>query len=388
VALLLAGALGSAWLRTRDVDWNTRKPLWWLVHQAGGEAPGATAAHKELRRRLQTNRLSAAQCQRLIEHALKAQAQPAGGADAPDSIIAWCDLIDAMQAAGMLSQKQFARYARNAFACVFTVEARRKVRQGQPIPFHIFFDEPRVGRARTFIGGPGPEVLECVVERKTLLGPLDHGERLEIKTTGAGGGTLPSIDAGFLPGNHAIALDFDFAVFVVPTGQPSRRQMQGRQTAPPEEPLLRWSERRVASVEIVPPDQATVRLVANEGARAAVEAAIIPEFTTDQVEIQRTRFGGPNGMILIKPLPVSLSFDVFARIGDTEHQIGSVAARADAPRMTNAQRIHTHPREHFPGAASFDLILRASPEAAEQTLDIVEVWDGEIVIPDVPMRRP
>lgn len=86
----------------------------------------------------------------------------------------------------------------------------------------------------------------------------------------------------------------------------------------------------------------------------------------------------------IAALPVPVSFQVFLRAGDKEHNLASIST-------AGATSYHTG--GHIPAQANLDaqrmdVIFRPSPESAYRTVDITRMWNGEVVIPDVEVKWP
>lgn len=88
-----------------------------------------------------------------------------------------------------------------------------------------------------------------------------------------------------------------------------------------------------------------------------------------------------SGGIEIKAPPVSAAFDVIARVNDKEYRAGRVY-------MAKGQSISwgTEGEYSGPPAEKMDIILRSSKEAARDTVDLFEIWDGELVYKDVPVK--
>jgi hypothetical protein len=78
--------------------------------------------------------------------------------------------------------------------------------------------------------------------------------------------------------------------------------------------------------------------------------------------------------------PVGLGFEVFVRAAGTEYPMSQFS--------TPKGKLHGCSFGGFyqgPAAPMVDIILRSSAKAARGTVDLNEVWEGELVFPDVPL---
>jgi hypothetical protein len=383
--LILSGIGGIGWQRTRNFDWNTIKPVWWLLREADGKSPAGGTARNELLRRVNANQLSDSQVDAIVAAALQVQADPsvAWSGSAGDE---WCQMVEKAWDNGRLSNEQIERYCRQAFESSFFIEARARIREGKPLPLRIGIRTPRVS-SRWHIFSPSQPLLTLFAERKL---PPTRMERWFDRILNLGSSavanswSMPEWDLALPIGIHDVPLDFDFAVF---RHQRNQQVDSTKELADIPNALVRWKWLDSLRVEVVPVTESCVRMVADEMLFQHIVEAIEPEFIHDRVIRGRASYHGTEGIILVHPVPVDLSFDVFARVDGVEEKIGAIAVQANQPGIHNAQSIERHPRTIFPDAARFDLVLRASPDAAEKTIDIFEAWDGEIVIKDVPLRE-
>jgi len=90
------------------------------------------------------------------------------------------------------------------------------------------------------------------------------------------------------------------------------------------------------------------------------------------------------GALEVLPVPVNVGFDVFARYDDVEYPVGRVTMAAGALR--DGFRCDSELKKYLPKPPpTIDLVLRSSPKAARATLNLYQIWNGEIVIRDVPI---
>ncbi len=87
----------------------------------------------------------------------------------------------------------------------------------------------------------------------------------------------------------------------------------------------------------------------------------------------------------IDPLPIHVGLEIIGRDGEREWGLGFLHRRKAIPggmlsRVTSV----------VPTGDAFDLILQSTPGSMEyvsDTVDIMEIWDGELVYEDVPIER-
>ena len=403
--LILSLGLGGTFIynETRDLDWNTIKPVWLLKREARAAWPEGREARRELLRRLQSELLSESQKSDIADLALHRQADPAIPWDS-----VWGAFIEHLWSEGELSRERIEQYVQRAFDVNFQVEAREKIRAGRALPIKMGVmrrvgpDAYRLSNHRVsprgYAASAGGQITILSVQLAPAQVTVDAtpvSAALHETThhmMGGGGFGMRTVDLDLAPGTHEITFTFDLLAWEHPWGQPLR-YVNGRPERP-EDPITEWTIERTVSVEVVPEDETVVELVHDSALAQQVRGSIV------QVEFIRTQIpyppspnagrggtmGGRNGMIIIDAPPMDLSFDVFARVGDEEKRIGGITARKD-DGLQNAQRIDTHPKRLFPSAETFNLVLRAAPGPAEGTLEITRIWDGEIVIEDVPLRE-
>ena len=86
---------------------------------------------------------------------------------------------------------------------------------------------------------------------------------------------------------------------------------------------------------------------------------------------------------MVKPLSgLGVGFRVFARaVNGVEEEIGTLAW--NNPRIARGTFLTSN---FEPRDGPFDIILRADREAAVETTDVFEIWDGQLVFEDVPVK--
>jgi hypothetical protein len=95
------------------------------------------------------------------------------------------------------------------------------------------------------------------------------------------------------------------------------------------------------------------------------------------------------GIFDVRSSPVDFAFEVYARFNGHEWPIGHIAHAASAGeeslRIDSDYKNYPLPQP----PAKIDIIMRSSPKVASRTLGLYKIWNGEIVLKDVPIdSRP
>jgi hypothetical protein len=94
--------------------------------------------------------------------------------------------------------------------------------------------------------------------------------------------------------------------------------------------------------------------------------------------------GGMMGFIKTTQLPVNVTFKVFASYSGHEYPIGEMAQSASASE--GEYRFDSEWKKALPNPGkTIDLVLRSSVPVAQSTLNLYEIWDGQIILRNVPI---
>ena len=80
-------------------------------------------------------------------------------------------------------------------------------------------------------------------------------------------------------------------------------------------------------------------------------------------------------------MPADVAFQVVARGGGVEYPLATVTFRKGATTELHAGETFRPPDD----LRAVDLVFRSSEAAARKTVDLVEIWKGEVVIENVPV---
>ena len=339
--------------------WYPYAPVVYLSHEAGSADPARRdPALTELVKRSTTGALSAWDCRWLADAALDYQGDPYKPWDE-----AWGDLLERFRADGRLSDDRWARYAAQALPGAMTLELRPAVRVGDPLPFAFNLRRQRSASGNAF--------------RADIREPSGVGE---IVAAG-GGAPVPvkahrgRIAAADLPQCKPDGSVYTLSVSIdVDIGESDARP--GRRTL---------ATRRLTasgSFTILKADQSPVGAVPNPSLVSVVRQslAVTADWSTD------TGPGRPPAVVIAvdsERTPFDVSFDVLVRSGGHEWPLGSF--------VHGRQPLGTHMGFCCPPSVDrhrpLDVIFRSNPaHAATTTIDIAQIWAGEVAFKDVPVK--
>lgn len=350
------------------------KPDFWLMIEARSASPAAiTPQLGELLARMQAGALGSSNTTALIERALEVQADHAGGWDT-----AWGDILDFAAASGLLSEEQLARNARNA--PVWTMQVRPKVVEGDDWVVALALGPSRVGNA---------PVGRLPLAFQPQLREIRSGDRVLYSAPGNSASSL-GIHSG---GGSAVTQRFKPREVEAGSYEVTVVWELGVAPGHDQPATVSWTEERQATVHVLPAGATSIELVDDPSMRERVLKSLS---LTEGLRISKSGTSNASqigyGIRCMNP-PMDLAFDLIARerLGDDapagtaarEWLVGTVAFSGGGS--------HNHGGgNNVPGfdAAAVDLVLRPSVQAAQGTLGIYKIWDGEVVFRDVPLNDP
>lgn len=336
------GGLGSAlYVRSKKIGLYPYLPVFVLIQQARGNVPPAI---RELIRRQKAGSVSGSRLVELTPLALRQQ----GLHPFPASGWAWTDLLAALEVAGHLSRAEVEQFHDQVGR--FEIFFRSPIRQRDKINLlvrHLWLGSPALN---------GKYTLEDGLLR---LGPwTDTMSRLKGGSLGSSGRDLysPSFWANqFEPGIHEIKL---------------------RVTKVFSGPSFKKTIELSYEIEILSGDGPdTVRLIGDLGLAGDFKRAITI-VTSDTPLKGYPDMGKPYIQIAVDGrIPMDGAFELYGRVGDGEVRLGGLTVRKS--RSISRRYQWSFDRDLI-GAPSFIPILRTSVKRAKETLDMVEIWNGEL----------
>ncbi|MHC4218143.1 MAG: hypothetical protein ACYSU7_06760 [Planctomycetota bacterium] len=364
--LLVLAAAGTVLFATQ-VDWTTYKPVWLLRQDlASGNPTVALRARQEVLRRINAGAMPDRAIRRFVDEALAIQA---------DSTVPWDtfwgDVFEAARPQGHATEADRQRFLKTAFDHSASLLIRPSARAGSDVMLYVDRRRARVGSQVSYRSRMEFGAVRLGDHEVSEAGRRSGGGIIAASSSGRGGGGI-RIDVP--PGTYTVSVDIEVSI-------------RGA-TVPDDEPLVRWTKTFTAPLRVEPDDADVV------GRRPD---AAFEEVLCDLVKVRQCALDASRGswrarvnLDLPQP-PVSVAFDVFWRQGDREWLVGAlvVPAGSRSKSLAAPPGLHRPPAlDGFPAwVETVDVVLRTNPRLAEATVDIIEVWDGEIVLPDVRLER-
>jgi hypothetical protein len=393
---LAIGTAGFAMLTGQDAHrWLPLGALLWESRHADATRQQQIGA--EVLKRYTAKALSPDQVDAAVDAALEIQ----GNASRPWAV-EWGDLIEAVKSDGKLSDARQHRYQNQA--AVLEWKARPTISEDDPLPIVVKLKEARIGAAAalqasvTLSSATVDGKLASRASQSQWAGlPMFMNPNLGwfqmFGKNNRFGWSAPFGEAKLLldpsekltPGRHVakvkIAIQTNPQTFgTVAWPNPNKTDVN-----------VRWDEHEVAfdvaagraGVELVEPSAGDKKKM-----EQLLEASNLQvyKYGPGQPPVAQAQFN-------VDGKPMDGAFDVILRSGEREWPLGSFTTGTSAsgdpgfgPGM-ETQRLASGPVPGFK-AGKVDLVLRPSPKAAAATLDVVRMYNAEIVYKDleVPMQ--
>jgi len=363
--LLGLGALSAILIaNARRYDWYRLMPTGLVIQDLRNRNLNtASRAWQEVQRRDAAAPLSAKYRGLLIEVCLEEQTRAARRGLLSQTML---DRLDAYRRAGHLSDAQTTRFFENAVKLV-ELKARPTVLPGYKCPFHVI---SQLRMPQDFFAW------------RTLL-----SRRLDGKAVGrfgdmsgsSGWGDGGELDSSIAlvdvpPGKHELTVEVEIALY--------QGYVPDNSDAPP---IYQRQETLTTTFVLLPeepPDH--IRLTSSPTLDATVAGSVgLRELHL----IQSNTEAKPYGEILMgrtPGLPIDLAFEILI-----ESQ-GQVVGRGSMT-ASKGNRVYTLSYPHFTPLADLpfevDVRLVASPDTAMQTVDLFEIWGGELLFENVEVFR-
>jgi hypothetical protein len=390
---IFAGAGVLGWARYNDVDWQARKPVWYLQHEANGsDVPTRDAALIELLKRYQAGALSKSQIASLLRDGLNAQ----GDLARPWSP-RWGDLIEyASSSHGELSEDQWHRYLHQSVADLFIPRTRSTFSRDMPVVMRLDLRGARVGA--TWRLSFTCKTLGLLVDGRDMLTEPPSGwwGTGLVSTPGGRGGTgFPQGIFRDLPdGKHHAQARLRVGIVnqlpqlrtpITDAGLAEYNNLEAQGA------LEKIEVRVPFDFELLPTGASAVRAVADPSLQQAVK---------DSLTIEQVRFIGRSAHFMVKCQhpPRDLSFKIYVREGEKEWPVGDVAFARDDNDSYGRWVTGMLPtesglaRDPFAGqliaSDTVDIVFRPDAKAATSSAQIAEYWDGSVEFKGIALNDP
>ncbi|MGA2584188.1 MAG: hypothetical protein ABSG31_12995 [Tepidisphaeraceae bacterium] len=359
LALAMLVAIDSGSLS--QIDWYHFKPAFFVMRDMHSGIPALEAqAVQEMISRDQAKSLSAKYRDRLAAEALVQQMLPTPGPNAGTLI----DYVGQRLLSNDLPDQQRSQFLRQIVTISLAV--RPKVALGDQIAYRISF----------LAHGPSAnfwvEIKDSAmtVDGKVIEGFGGSSSSGSTGMTSSGWETscIPSLP----PGHHVMEVTRTVDIHDRPPVQSSVGTFLWNGTN-----LWHEEKKASASFDVLPDVPADYFKLTNDPTLAGpIQTSFRPgPFTYDsRLQLQ--------GQFTTANVPANVAFDIFARFNGKEYSLGSISCdKGNTTRWGiggQGEDIPTPP-------PTIDIILRSSEAAARRTVDLNEIWKGEIIYPNVPV---
>ena len=361
VALLLLGVVAAIPFAQSIYDsfpWYHMAPTFWVIRDLRSPSKSVEAM-EELLRRDKDGDLSLAQQQAIADVGLAVQAGTASGSVDSDLV----EYTGKLLLAGRLTDAQRSQFGKQSIR--LTLHVRPRVRLGERVPFEV--------KHATRVQGGGfwvnDEFKRIEIDGKVIEEYPDGKSSGGLSGLGAGGGSGNSVTCKE-PGDHELAVTSHAILSQGEFGKADSR-----------EPLFQQDIRMTAKFHVIAPGETDEFTAINDPALSAqLRECIAPAqfyWTPDDWIL--------HGEFQMRNLPANVAFSVFVRVDGREVNAGSgISGTKGSPAdyIVGARIAGVHD----PKPATVDFILRTDEKAARNTVDEFDVWKGELVYENVPVK--
>jgi hypothetical protein len=326
-----------------------------LADLRGNAFVGMVAATSRLDELITHNLLTASQIDQLEQAALKAQTSKTRVL-ALDWLL---NFIGDRAAANALTAVRRDQFFTQAMPPVLSV--RPETVAGMRVPFRIAY----YGRGPNRSWWSREELLSVALDDNP---PQPHGSSGTGNgfSSGSTGSSIPNDS----PGKHALHVTVRTSAFT------------GTYPAADEKQPPFWTRTVTLDGAFVALPKTTtddITLIEDPAAADAIRRSI----TVRDIRASDKAYDRLSMTISIKNPPYDIAFDVIARCNGKDYPIGSIYSSAGEEHNFGVDT-----RDFPPGASisKIDLLLRASPTVARGTIDLYEIWNGQVTVPNLSVE--
>ena len=347
--LLLGLAIGGgSWVT--DIDWYRYLPESLIVKDAGSSNPIiAKRAWEELVRRRTIAPLAESTESKLTDLALKEQAAASPG----PMLQPMLEFLAARYLDKKMTDQQIDQFFLN---CVNpSLHTRDQVAAGDAIPIQV-----------TYLGrGPNNGWSYQLSTPDVIVGTMRIPMGGSMGGSGLGGsGSSTTYVPGVQPGEYPLQARVRVQIY---------RGMLGSGTTPV------WTKdlTLTSTLKVVPKNVSEmVKLVDRPDLAEQIKKSLrVEQF-----------YKNPDGSLelgvhLEKP-PVNVAFSIFAKVGEKEFRMGDLAGDTS----TNGGTFMSPDGASIP-SGKLQLIFRSDPAVARKTINLLEIWEGEVILNNVELKE-
>ena len=351
VLLLLGLAIGGG-LWFSDIDWYRHLPEGWIVKDAGSSNPTiARRAWEELLRRQAIAPLSQDVEKNLTDIALKEQASPSPG-----------PMLEPMLqflARRFLDKKMTDQQADQFFLNTTnpSLLTRDTVAARDTVPVQITYR----GRGPSMGWSYRLSTKDVKVGDRTIqMGGSMGGGGL------GGAGTSTTYVNGLPAGEYPLEAHIRVEIFHSPLGSNTTAPVWARDLT------------LKSTLKVVPQDASEmVKLTDRPDLAEQIRNSLRVEQFTKNID------GSCDLGVHIEKPPMNVAFSVFARSGGKEFRMGEIAGDTT---INMGSFMHPSGIGDIP-VGKMQLIFRSDPAVARKTVDLVEIWKGEVILDNVELKE-
>ncbi len=367
VLLAISAAGGVSW--GRNVDWYVHLPARALIWLADG---GDARAVGELESRFVAGNISAGAIERLVTMCLAKQAQATVAVPWQE----WIDLLEQLDVGELLTAEQQASYYRQVVG-PHQLRVRDPIGAGSAVivEFTYLSRAPRTGLSTS----QSTEQL--------MVGDVPLYRRRSRSRFGQGVVNVTThvvAETSLNPGRHALTCSVEIR---------ARRGVDYTVFNSGHE-LTQLTIVAESSLEVLEPGKEDVTLVPDEEMGRALRDALYvvgsdygwSESAPTADSAERVHWFAGISVGATTPIPVSVAFDVFARDGTFDYPLGTfscVAGSRDCEFDGDFQAEILQDLE----VGERPIVFWPSVDVARNTVDLHEIWDGELILGPVRVGR-
>lgn len=336
-------------------DWYRWRLVSWVIEDAKSRNYAqASRAFDELSRRRTVGRLNDADERQLTAYGLSEQALAQTPGKATTSILPrLLDYLGQRALDGKLTEQEKKQFFENAIH--FRIRVRPEILAGDLYSMEI----------SSIDCGPSSG-LWLELPKQTLL--IDRHVEWEEEAGARNAfafGTTTQTQEALMAGDHPVALQSKF------------RARSGPPDDPKSKVIYEWTDTTRSGLYVVERLSNDLKLLDKPELRSTIAEAI----SASSIIPQRHSLGLT---FSVRPLPENIAFEIFVKDNGKEYRLSEMA-------LPKGQQMNFHMGgQMFETPLSgdkVDIILRSSEKVGRKTVNLFDIWKGEIVLKDVPVKR-
>ncbi len=368
IILGVGGTVGYG--KAQHVNWWHYSPFWFILREAGStDAIWRGPALQELQYRyapltaygsMSSQPLSGSQVDQLIEAGLAYQKDQSKPWDD-----AWGILLETMATDGRMPADKWSRYMSQGIDGAFSLSVRKFVRRGDPVPYAL---DCRAGRVSTYAASTWDASFSNATFELGGNGNWHVADGYSALRPGLGFGwtehrTCDSAHTETLSNDCLQRARFRAHVKIITVGGAA----------------VENDIELISDFTLLPSSNRPLKINADPKLNDAITKMLSIEFA------ELERHGGAKRFLRFRlrdEPPVALAFDVLVGSAGNEIHVGSITfAKLQYCDAIQWVQFPWPDGTHGP----VNVILRANPNLALESMDIYEIWGGEIVFKELPV---